>query len=117
MIKNATVVLTYKIDGALTHAGKYEYKERTTSGNMIEEDQRLFTLKDPQNSECYKRVTLSEAFVNHAISEEARPTRAQDIKTYTFWRKMSNANRLAYYVAKYVSDMGGTEYSYNILEE
>lgn len=115
-LKNSSVTLSYPIAGVLTTYGSYEYKERTSSGNILEEDQRLFILKQPTYSTCTKRVLLSEAFVNHAISDEGRPRREGNFKAYTFWRRMSEAERLHYHILNYVRGMGGEHFEYNIHE-
>lgn len=115
-IKNASVALTYKVAGAQLSLGKYEYKERTTSGSVLPEDQRLFATKHPVDSDCYKIVNLHEVFVNNAIhSEDGRPKRVGNYKAYTFWLRMSEEERLHFHIAKFVHDMGGYEYKYQIL--
>jgi hypothetical protein len=115
-LKNSTVTLTYQLGGVQTTYGSYEYKERTSSGNILEEDQRLFTLKQPTYSDCHMRVLLGEAFVNYAISDEGRPRRGGNFKAYTFWRRMSETERLHFHIYKYVHDMSGEHFDYQIQE-
>jgi hypothetical protein len=115
-LKNSTVVLTYDIGGTQTTYGSYEYRERTSSGNILDEDQRLFVLKQPTYSDCFIRVTLGEAFVNHAISDEGRPRREGNNKAYTFWRRMSEAEKIHFHIRKYVQDMNGEHFDYQIQE-
>jgi len=116
-LKNSSVILTYNVGGMQTSYGRYDYRERTTSGSILEEDQRFIIKKEPEYSDCYKRINLSEAFVNHAISDEGRPERHGNYKAYTFWRKMSQTQRLAFHIDRYVKSMGGSNYTYDILEE
>jgi len=116
MLKNATVALTYYIKGAITNLGKYDYKERSTSGSILEEYRRLFTSKYPAYSKCYKKVNLSEAFVNHALSKEGRPKRGDSFHAYTFWRCMTPVEKLHWHIAKFTGDMGSSDYSYQIQE-
>jgi hypothetical protein len=115
-LKNASVALTYNIRGAQLASGKYEYRERTTQGKVIEGEQRLFTIKKPEISKCYISMTLGEHFVNHAISDEGRPKREDGFKAYVFWRKMSETERLHFHIHKFVHDMGAEIYEYSILE-
>jgi hypothetical protein len=117
MIKNSTVVLTYKLLGTLIAYGRYEYKERTSSGKILDESQRLFISKSPEYSNCYKKVTLSSLFVNTAISIKSRPDREENFKAYVYWKTMSEEDRLHYYIHKYVMDNNATEYDYMILYE
>lgn len=120
-LKNSTVILTYEVLGSLALPGQYEYKERTSTGSILPEDQRLFTTRKSKDCECFVRVTLNEAFVNHAISEEGRPDRNRggfkDFKAHTFWRKWSDTQRLNYHVAKYATDMNAVNYTFNVNEE
>ena len=116
MLKNASVALTYNVRGAQLTYGKYEYKERTTSGGLLEEDRRLFYIKRPAYSHCFVNTTLHESFVNFAISEESRPRREDSFRAFTFWRKMTETERLHWHIAKYVGDMGSSDYTYQILE-
>lgn len=115
-LKNATVSLSYRVQGALLNHGQYEYKERTTAGGLLEEDRRLFVTKRPIYSDCHMMVNLSEAFVNHAIDDESRPDREESLKAHGMWRKMTDAERLQWYIAKYVENFGSSDYSYQILE-
>jgi hypothetical protein len=116
MLKNSTVSLSFKINGVITKYGQYDYRERTTGGSILPEDQRLFVINRPQYSDCYKRVQLTEFFVNHAISDDARPDKNDNFKAFTFWRKMTDEQRLEFGIAKYVADMGGVGYNFQILE-
>jgi hypothetical protein len=118
-LKNASVVLTIVIDGALALPGSYEYREKTTSGNILAENQRLFIIRKSKNCDCYKRVTLGESFVNYAISDDARPDKEggfKAFKAHTYWKKMDDVQRLNYHVAKYASDMGAINYTFLINE-
>ena len=119
-LKNASVILTYKLVGSLASPGRYDWKERTSSGGIIPEDQRLFIIKEAEECDCFQRTTLSEAFVNWAISDEARPERKnlgyKNLKAFTFWRKMNDTQRLAYHVAKFASDLGAHDYEYTVNE-
>ena len=116
-LKNASVVLIFKILGSQLSYGKYEYRERTTSGNLLSEDRRLFVIEPRVLSDCHKQVNFSERFVNHAISEEGRPHRNENFKAHTFWRRFTQEQKLGYHIAKYVGDMYGEDYSFNIQEE
>jgi hypothetical protein len=121
-LKNATVVLTYAVEGSLASPGAYEYKERTTSGSILPEDQRLFIIRRSEDCKCFQTVHLTEAFVNWAISDEGRPSRRDGgfkaFKAYTFWRRMSDMQRLNYHIAKYVADMNATGgYDFIVNEE
>ena len=113
-LKNASVTLNFTRVGVQTSYGRYEYKERTTSGSVLEDDQRLFVDKQPEYSKCYQVVHLNESFVNHAISDLGRPDRHGNYKAFTFWRKFSEEDRLLYHIAQYVSDMRGEDYSFQI---
>ena len=119
-LRNATVILTYKLEGSIASPGSYDYRERTTSGSVLPESQRLFIVREPKNSDCYQRVHLCEAFVNWAISDDGRPGKKggfKDFKAHTFWRRMGELQRLTYHVIKYAHDMGATEYTFEINEE
>ena len=115
MLKNAIVTLTYHLGGAILTYGKYDYKERSSNGSIIDEDRRLFYTKRPTYSKCYMKVTLRETFVNLAISDEGRPKRGDSFKAFTFWRKMTQTERLHWHIAKYAGDMGSSDYDYQIL--
>jgi len=120
-LRNATVVLTYEVEGSLAVPGSYEYKERTTSGNILPEEQRLFIIRRSENCPCFMRVRLGETFVNWAISEDGRPSRKDGgfraYKAYTFWLKMNDVQKLNYHVGKYALDMGATSFDFIINEE
>ena len=113
---NATVSLTYKLSGAIVSLGCYDYKERTSGGGIIPENQRLFVSKKPEYSECYKRVELNEKFVNWAISDEARPEKESNYKAFTFWLKMNDFERLLYHIIQYVRNFSDKEFTYHINE-
>jgi hypothetical protein len=116
-LKNAQVILTFPVLGAIATPGSYEYKERTTTGNVLPEDQRLFIARKCETCPCHQRIQLGDAFVNWAISDDARPKRDNGFKSYkayTFWRKWNSEERLIYHIAKYAIDMGATEYEYTI---
>ena len=119
-LKNASVILSYELEGSLASRGSYDYKERTTSGSMLPEDQRLFINKPAENCKCSMRIHLNEAFVNFAISDESRPNRNSGgfkaFKAYTFWRKWNDVQRLNYHVAKYATDMGAINYQFTVNE-
>jgi hypothetical protein len=116
MLKNATVSISYKVLGALLMSGKYEYRERTTTGSPLEEDRRLFFTKRPKLSDCKIVTTLSEAFVNFAISDDGRPSREDSFRAHTFWRKMTDQERLHWHIAKFCDDRGSTDFTYQIQE-
>lgn len=116
MLENASVSLTYRIEGTLKSRGKYEYRERTSNGNVISDEERLFTKERPKFNDSSVTVTLNEDFVNMAISEEGRPKRNQSNKAFTFWNKWTEKERLHWHINKYVMDRGGHEYKYQILE-
>ena len=113
-MEDLSVVLKLDIPGQQVSYGKYEYKERTTKGSVLPEDQRLFTIKKVENSDCYRKVILSNSFCRYAISDEARPTRNDNYKAYVFWRKMSTRERLLFHIAKYVSDCNASTYKFEI---
>lgn len=117
-LKGASVLLIMKLEGAIAIPGSYEYKEKTTSGSILPEEQRLFTIREVQDCECTKKTVLGEKFVNFAISDEGRPERREhsfkSFKAHTFWRKMSDIQKLNYHVAKYAADMGATNYTFLI---
>ena len=118
-LKNSSVTLSYEIAGVLTSRGEYEYRERTTSGSLLSENQRFFIKKPAQYSNCYKRVILSEKFVNWAISDEARPTREGsyiEFRAWHSWIRMTEQQRLEYYIKQYVNAFRGTNYQFNIHE-
>jgi hypothetical protein len=115
MLKNSTVILSFKLPGTLISYGRYEYHERTTSGKILDESQRLFISKIPIYSNCYKRVELSSTFVNMAISIKSRPRRDENFKAYVYWNTMSEEDRLHYYICKYINDNNAFEYDYMIL--
>ena len=114
-LEDSSVALTYKIGGAQLAYGKYDYRERTTTGGVLPESQRLFVVKPVVDSDCYIRITLPESFVNYAISDEGRPRREGSYKVYTFWMRMSQEERLHFHVARYVFDRHGENFSYQIL--
>ncbi len=115
MLKDSTVIIIFPLPGALLSYGKYEYRERTTSGKIITPEQRLFTTEHPVYDNCYKRIILSSDFVNYAISQESRPKRGDNFKAYTFWKVMSEYDRLQYHILKYVNDNNSDRYDYVIL--
>jgi hypothetical protein len=115
MLKNATVALSYRMAGAQLTYGKYEYKERTTNGSLLEEDRRLFVTKRPKYSECTMTVNLSESFVNNAISDDARPDREESFRAFSMWRKFTEVERLHWHIAKYVMDCGSSDFKYQII--
>lgn len=117
MVRNSTVILLYFISGQQLSYGVYEYKERTTSGKIIEENQRLFTINKPEYSNCFKKVHLGTSFVNNAISIESRPKRDEHFKAYVYWKTMSEEERLHYHIQKYVDDNNALDYNYTILYE
>ena len=117
MLENSTIVIIFPIPGALLTYGKYDYKERTTSGKIITPEQRLFTIVHPVYDNCYKRIILSEKFVNNAISMKSRPKRTDNFKAYTYWKVMSEYDRLQYHIQKYVSDNNSDRYDYIILNK
>jgi hypothetical protein len=117
MLKNSTVILTFSLLGTLIKFGKYDYKERTSLGKIIDPEQRLFIIVQPEYSNCYKRIILPTAFVNHAISSESRPNRNEHYKAYTYWNTMSEFDRLQYHIQKYVNDYNSYSYDYVVLYE
>lgn len=115
-LTNATVTLTYQLGGVLTSRGCYEYKERTTKGSVLPEDQRLFLVKRATYSNCFKKTELGEAFVNHAISNFSQPTIGESYQAHIHWKKMSDKERLEFHIGKFVYDMNSFEYEYQIHE-
>ena len=113
---NANVTVTIPQPGILTSSGSYEYKEKTTSGSILPVEQRLFIFKKPTYSNCFRKTELSEAFVNHAISDHGRPAISDGYKAHTFWKKMTQLERLHFHIAKYASDFGSSNYSFKIHE-
>jgi len=116
MLKNATVSLSYQVLGSQLTRGSYEYRERTTTGSLLEEDRRLFITTRPKNSECKIVVNLCEAFVNHAISDDGRPNRDESFRAHAKWKKMSDTERLQWHISQYVEAMGSSSYEYQIME-
>jgi hypothetical protein len=114
-LKNASVALSYQLPGSLKSPGQYDYQERTSKGNIIDDKQRLFVKEAPLYNDCHQVVNLCESFVNHAISVESRPRRNQSFRAFTFWNRMTEEERLKWHIARYVSDMNATEYKFEIL--
>lgn len=115
MLENSIIVIIFPIPGVLISHGKYEYRERTTSGKIITPEQRLFTIVHPVHDNCYKKVILPEKFVNYAISMKSRPRRGDNFKAYTYWNVMSEYDRLQYHIQKYVNDNNSDRYDYVVL--
>jgi hypothetical protein len=115
-LKGATVVLTMRLQGDQLNYGKYDYREKTTTGSILEADQRLFITKKAKYSDCNKVVHLGEAFTGYALSEDGRPKKDHNFKAYTFWRKMTDAEKIAYHVSKYVGDANGIGFTFNIID-
>lgn len=130
--KQAEIVVTVKTKSRLALRGKYDAIERVdeqTGKKLIEvwknplngqiEKIPVVTLRTtqlPKYHNCEFKTTLSAAFSEYAISDEARPKKTISVP---YWNKLSPKNRLKLGVKKYVEDMfgSGVEYSFQILAD
>lgn len=130
--KQAEIVVTVKTESRLALRGKYDAIEKVdeqTGRTMIEvwknplngqiEKIPVVTLRTtqlPKYHNCEFKTTLSAAFSEYAISDEARPKKTISAP---YWNKLSQKNRLKLGVKKYVDDMfgPGVEYSFQILAD
>ena len=130
--KQAEIVVTVKTESRLALRGKYDAIERVdeqTGKKLIEVWKNplngqiekipvviLRTTQLPKYHNCEFKTTLSAAFSEYAISDEARPKKTISVP---YWNKLSPKNRLKLGVKKYVEDMfgPGVEYSFQILAD
>lgn len=96
------VVLSYPIAGTQLSYGKYNYIEKTSTGDLLPERKRLRTIEPPQDAACRKQVVLSSAFVKHSL--KMRPYASQNIYAYTHWKTWSDKKKLEYWIKEYIKD-------------
>lgn len=127
--KNTEIALTVVCGGALATSGKFEVTQkvddkgnkvievwRNTLDNSIEKLPviQLKTTQLPRYHNCEQHTTLTGAFCEWAVSDDARPKKTVSMP---WWNKLSKTNKLKIAVQQYVWDLYGmdAEYSFQIL--
>jgi len=100
--KNSRVVVSFKIKGTLLKRGKYHNHNGRT-------------LERPIYSDCKRRTTLTERFVQHSISRESRPSRYQSFDAYISWYRMTEEQRLVWHIGNYVRATSGLQFEYELI--
>ena len=127
--KESKISLTYTLGGeTLQDRGIYVaadvyVKNLFTKNEVFKINKPMRTVQRATYKKAQMQVTLNENFIEGAITLPVKPKemsfhkwlRTKDGKTFLACKKMNNEQRVNYHVKLYVNDMGGEEYSYEII--
>ncbi len=126
--KNSKIVLTYQLGGTtLQERGIYKtaevYVKNSGKNEVFKVDKPMQTIKQPVYKQASQIVTLNSDFVQSALERPEKPkdkpfrlwSKEPIGKVFLEWRKLSSEQKLEAHIKQYVLDMGGEEYSYEII--
>lgn len=127
--KESQISLTYTVGGEyLLRQGKYTSADVSVTNPFSKNE--VFKLNKPSQTieravyeKTVQQVTLGTQFVRHALTVPEKPDnmswgrwlRTPLGKLYQDWKKLSDAQKIAFHVQQYVIDMNGEDYSYEII--
>ena len=129
MNKDSQISLTYVLQGEyLLNKGIYTTADVTVKNpNSRKEvfitNKPLQTIKRAEYEKATQQVTLSSNFIEMALERPEKPEgmsfqrwlRTPMGKLYQNWNKLSDEQKINFHIEQYVMDMGGEDYSYEII--
>lgn len=128
-MNDSTISLTYFIGGeCLKKRGVYTVADVTVKNGFANNE--VFILNKPSRTieaaqYVYSQtsVTLGKSFVENCLTAPTKPRdenyhkwlRTPMGKLSQMWKKLSDLEKIKYHIDLYVKDMGGYEYTYEIL--
>lgn len=129
MNKDSQISLTYVLQGEyLLNKGIYTtanvtVKNPNSRKEMFITNKPLQTIKRAEYEKATQQVTLSSGFIEMALERPEKPEgmsfqrwlRTPLGQLYQNWNKLSDEQKIKFHVEQYVIDMGGEDYSYEII--
>jgi hypothetical protein len=129
MNKDSQISLTYVLQGEyLLNKGIYTtanvtVKNPNSRKEVFITNKPLQTIKRAEYEKATQQVTLSSSFIEMALERPVKPDgmsfqrwlRTPLGQLYQNWNKLSDEQKVKFHVEQYVIDMGGEDYSYEII--
>lgn len=129
MNKDSQISLTYVLQGEyLLNKGIYTtanvtVKNPNSRKEVFITNKPLQTIKRAEYEKATQQVTLSSGFIEMALERPEKPEgmsfqrwlRTPLGQLYQNWNKLSDEQKIKFHVEQYVIDMGGEDYSYEII--
>lgn len=129
MNKDSQISLTYVLQGEyLLNKGIYTtanvtVKNPNSRKEVFITNKPLQTIKRAEYDKATQQVTLSSGFIEMALERPEKPEgmsfqrwlRTPLGQLYQNWNKLSDEQKIKFHVEQYVIDMGGEDYSYEII--
>jgi len=129
MNKESTIALSYNLAGeTLIRSGRYTSADVYVQNGFT--DKEVFKINKPSRTiepavydKAYTVVNLGVAFISMALEQPKKPEgvnfhrwlRTPLGQASQNWKRMTPEQRIAFHVELYVKDMGGEDYTYEIL--
>lgn len=127
--KDSKISLTYTLGGeCLVLPGIYSTAKVTVTNpytkiEVVKVEKPMVTHEPAIYSKAEQTVTLDSSFVQMALEQPKKP---EDMNYHRWlrtplgkiaqeWRKMKDEQKIAFHVGLYVMDMGGEDYTYEIM--
>ena len=129
MNKDSQISLTYVLQGEyLLNKGIYTTADVTVKNPNSRKEVFITnkpsqTIKRAEYEKATQQVTLSSSFIEMALERPEKPEgmsfqrwlRTPLGQLYQNWNKLSDEQKIKFHVEQYVIDMGGEDYSYEII--
>lgn len=129
MNKDSQISLTYVLQGEyFLNKGIYTTADVTVKNPNSRKEVFITnkpsqTLKRAEYDKATQEVNLNNSFIEMALERPSKPDgmsfqrwlRTPMGKLYQNWNKLSDEQKVNFHVEQYVMDMGGEDYSYEII--
>ena len=124
MNKNSIISLTYTLGGEyLLQRGEYVSADIYSNGPVFKINKPMRTVKSAKYDKAYININLPVQFTRMALGKPDKPEssvgrwmRTTEVGSlFLKWNKLSDEQKIEAHIKDYVKDMGGEEYSYEIL--
>lgn len=129
MNKDNSISLTYTLGGeTLVRPGVYTVANITVKNPFTKNEVFILnkpsqTIKKAEYNKATQQVTLSSSFIEMALERPEKPEgmsfqrwlRTPLGQLYQNWNKLSDEQKIKFHVEQYIIDMGGEDYSYEII--
>ena len=127
--KESKISLSYILAGeCLSRKGVYTsadvfVKNPFTKSELFKVNKPSKTIIQPIYSKATQYVTLGTSFIQNALAQPKKPDgmnwhywlKTPLGKVAQNWKKLSDKQKIQFHIEQYVADMGGEEFSYEII--